>query len=78
MSEQKSSHTFQIVGSLVAALLIVVATIALVTAKIGPGLDGQEQRDRYEADEERREELQEQLEERREELQEQLEERREG
>ena len=56
----------QFVGSLLAALLIVAVTIAVVTAKIGPGLDSQELRDRNEAVEERLEERFERLEERRE------------
>jgi hypothetical protein len=44
-------------------VLIVVITVALVTAKIGPGPDSQELRDRYEQQEELREERQEQREE---------------
>ena len=34
------SHARQIVGSILVALLIVVLTIALVTAKLGPGQEG--------------------------------------
>ena len=57
------SHRRQVVGSLVAAALLVVLTVALVTAKIGPGLDSTELREK----EERQEERLEQREERREE-----------
>lgn len=64
MSETPS-HTRQVVVSLVAAVLLVVVTVALVTAKIGPGLDSTELREQ----EERREERLEQREERREERQ---------
>jgi hypothetical protein len=65
MSEQSASRSYsrQVVGSLIAAALIVLLTVALVTTKIGPGLDSTELRER----EERREERLEQREERREE-----------
>lgn len=36
------SYTKQLIGSLVAAAIIALLTIALVTAKIGPGLDARE------------------------------------
>lgn len=49
--------------SLLTAAVITVATIALVTAKIGPGLDSRELRDRQELIEERREAREERLEE---------------
>jgi hypothetical protein len=64
VSEQSSSRSYtrQVVGSLIAAALIVLLTVALVTTKIGPGLDSTELRER----EERREERLEQREERRE------------
>jgi hypothetical protein len=39
------SYTKQLVGSLLAAALIVLLTVALVTAKIGPGLDAREVHD---------------------------------
>ena len=74
MSDENRSHALQVVGSLLAAALIVAAVVIAVTAKIGPGPDGQEQRDRYESQEERQGELQEQREERLEERAE----RREG
>jgi hypothetical protein len=73
MSEQNTSRSYsrQVVGSLVAAALIVLLTVALVTSKIGPGLDSTELRER----DERREERLEQQEERREQREEQREER---
>jgi len=46
----------QIVGSLVAAALIVAVAVAAVTAKIGPGPDAREYRERQERIEELREE----------------------
>lgn len=57
------SYRAQLVGSLLAALLIVIVTVAAVTIAIGPGLDSTELRERQELQEER----QEQREERREE-----------
>lgn len=86
MSDQppeSRSHLPQMIGSLVAALLIIAITVALVTAKIGPGVETREreeeqeelieqredlQDEREDAEEERRDEAQEVLEERREEL----------
>jgi hypothetical protein len=56
----------QVVGSLVVAALIVALAIGLVTAKIGPGPDAREYRERQERIEEQREEdrdLQEELQE---------------
>jgi hypothetical protein len=58
------SHKRQVVGSLLAAVLLVVVTVALVTAKIGPGLDSTELREREELLEEQREEREERREER--------------
>ena len=46
----------QVVGSLVVAGLIVALAIATITAKIGPGPDAREYRDRQEAIEEQHEE----------------------
>ena len=63
--------TRQVLGSLLAGLLIVIATVAIVTAKIGPGVDTRER-------EEEREELLELREEEREERQEAREEQSEG
>jgi uncharacterized membrane protein (DUF106 family) len=54
------------VGSLVAAILIVALVVTLVTAKIGPGADSQEIRERRELQEERREAREERREERQE------------
>lgn len=65
MSE-RFSHKRQVVGSLVAAVLLVVVTVLLVTAKIGPGLDSTELREKEERQEERLEQREERLEERRE------------
>jgi len=61
---ETSSHKRQVVGSLLAAVLLVVVTVALVTAKIGPGLDSTELRDKEERQEERLEESEERREER--------------
>ncbi len=58
------SYTRQVVGSLLAAVLIVAVTILLVTAKLGPGLDAREQRELQEQREELLERQQEQREER--------------
>jgi cell shape-determining protein MreC len=60
------SHKRQVVGSLIAAILLVVVTVALVTAKIGPGLDSTELREREERQEERLEQREERLQERQE------------
>ena len=62
MAKKASSYTKQVLWSLLAAAVITVATIALVTAKIGPGLDSRELRDRQEQIEERREAREERLE----------------
>jgi hypothetical protein len=61
--DRRPSYRVQLIGSLLAAVLIVIVTVAAVTAAIGPGLDATELRERQELQEER----QEQLEERREE-----------
>lgn len=66
------SHRRQLVGSLIAAVLIVAIAIAVVTLRFGPTsaaeLEAQEERQeqRLEAEEERREERREEAEERRE------------
>jgi len=60
------SHKRQVVGSLIAAILLVVVTVALVTAKIGPGLDSTELREKEERQEERLEQREERLQERQE------------
>jgi hypothetical protein len=65
-----SSHTRQMVGSLLVALLIVVAAVAVVTAKFGPTSAAEQ--DAIEARQELREER---LEERRELREERLEQR---
>jgi hypothetical protein len=39
------SYTKQLMGSLIAAVIIVVLAIAVVTAAIGPGLDAKELKD---------------------------------
>jgi hypothetical protein len=39
------SYTKQLIGSLIAAVIIVVLAVAIVTAKIGPGLDAKELHD---------------------------------
>ena len=71
MPDQKDeivpSRRVQLLGSLFVAILIVVITVALVTAKIGPGIDTREKREELEEIEEEREELQELREEQREE-----------
>ena len=57
------SYTKQLIGSLLVAVVITVAVIVAVTAKIGPGLDATELRERQELLEERREAREERLEE---------------
>lgn len=49
------SYGRQLLGSLLAAVLIVALTIFAVTAAIGPGPDARELRDLQESQEERRE-----------------------
>jgi hypothetical protein len=39
------SYTAQLIGSLLAAAIIVLLAVAIVTAKIGPGLDAREVHD---------------------------------
>ena len=41
----KPNYTKQLIGSLIAAAIIVVLAIAIVTAAIGPGLDSKELHD---------------------------------
>jgi hypothetical protein len=50
------SHGRQVLGSLLAAVLIVAITIFAVTMAIGPGPDARELRELQELQEERREE----------------------
>lgn len=69
-SDRTPSQRAQMIGSLLVALAIVVITVALVTAKIGPGIDTREKREELEEIQEEREELDELREERREERQE--------
>lgn len=57
-----SSYSAQLVGSLLAAVLIVALTVVAVTLAIGPGLDATELRERQELQEERREQQEESLE----------------
>ena len=70
MSEERTSYGKQLLGSLIAAVLIVIVVVALVTARLGQGGT----RERYEE----REDLLEERQELREERQELREERREG
>ena len=63
---KRPDQTKQLIGSLIAAVLVTIAVILLVTAKIGPGLDARELRERQELIEERREARQDRLEESRE------------
>jgi uncharacterized membrane-anchored protein YhcB (DUF1043 family) len=67
------SHTRQMIGSLVVALLIAVAAVAVVTAKFGPTSAAEQ-----EAVEERLKQREERLEERQELLEERLEQQEEG
>ena len=57
------SYRTQLIGSLLAAVLLVALTIAAVTAAIGPGLDSTELRERQELQEERQEQQEERQEE---------------
>lgn len=57
MANAPSDRT-QVVWSLVAALILTVLVVAIVTAKIGPGLDSKELRERERIEEEQREEQQ--------------------
>lgn len=50
------SYTKQVVWALVAAVILAVLVVAIVTAKIGPGLDSEELGEREKIEEERREE----------------------
>lgn len=58
------SHRAQLIGSLVAAVLIVAIAVTAVTLAIGPGLDATELRERQELQEERQEQREERREER--------------
>ena len=60
------SYRTQVIGSLLAAVLIVVIAVAAVTAAIGPGLDSTELRERQDLIEERQRLEEERLEEQRE------------
>lgn len=73
--EDSRKYAYQLAASLAVGLLIVIVTISLVTAKLGPRLD---RRDELRELEDLREERLEQRQEREEERQELLEERREG
>jgi hypothetical protein len=55
----RSSYRTQVIGSLLAAALIVALTVAAVTVAIGPGLDATELRERQELQEERQEQREE-------------------
>jgi hypothetical protein len=55
---KEPSHTRQMIGSLVAAILIVALAVAIVTAKLGPGRDSRELRELREQREERLEQRQ--------------------
>lgn len=71
MSEgEKRSYAVQVIGSLVAAVVIVLLTVALVTANLGSGVETRER-------EEEREELLDEREDRLEEREDRLEEERE-
>jgi len=54
------TYAKQLIGSLLVAVVITVVVIMAVTAKIGPGLDATELRERQELLEERREAREEQ------------------
>jgi hypothetical protein len=58
------SYRTQLIGSLVAAVLIVAIAVTAVTLAIGPGLDATELRERQDLQEERQEQREEQQEER--------------
>ena len=53
------SYRTQLIGSLLAAVLLIAITISAVTAAIGPGLDSTELRERQELQEERQEQQEE-------------------
>ena len=57
------SYRTQLIGSLLAAVLLVLVTVAVVTAAIGPGLDATELRERQELQAERQEQQEERQEE---------------
>jgi hypothetical protein len=63
---KEESHTRQVIGSLLAAVLIVALAVAIVTAKLGPGPDSRELRELRAQREERLEERQDELEDRQE------------
>lgn len=52
------SHTRQMIGSLIAAIIIIVLTVVVVTAKIGPGIDTREREEELEEIQEQVEDLQ--------------------
>jgi hypothetical protein len=58
------SYRVQLIGSLIAAVLIVAIAVTAVTLAIGPGLDATELRERQDLQEERQEQREEQQEER--------------
>ena len=64
MGDDKRRYTVQLIGSLIVGLLIVVGTISVVTAKLGPRLDRREElRELEDVREERQEQREERLEE---------------
>ena len=42
MAEQRDSHARQVIGSLVAAVVVVLLTVVLVTANLGAGVETRE------------------------------------
>ena len=70
MEEQRRSYALQMLGSFVVAVLIVLIAVAVVTNRIGPGVETREREEESEELREEREELREEREEAREERQE--------
>lgn len=48
MTEERRSYAHQMLGSLIVAALIVLLTIALVTSRIGPGVETREREEEAE------------------------------
>ena len=63
-TNKPTSRIPQMIGSLIAAVVIVALVITIVTAKIGPGPDSQELREKQDAREEKAERADERREER--------------
>jgi cell shape-determining protein MreC len=61
--DTRPSHARQVLGSIVAAILIVVLTVVIVTAKIGPGVETRERREELEEIQDEVEDLQDEREE---------------